>query len=537
VEEPRSASLPIDIRFAKLVPIDPESGETTTMRKYKAKLETERGRGFKPEEWEQVKSGLNTTLVEAKGRTNPRTIAKRLGLEAGRHFRWNGQRWTNIAQSGIFARVWKASPVKLSDGSVQVQVLAQESPPRNLEYGIQKSLYTGNWEGELDFNYENILGGGESLGLKVRRGAKDPEPSVKIQFSDDKFGMPHGYDAELFSDYIAYEKPKPKIKKTAVDDEQSGDEKELSPVATTTEADAVSDEELTSEQEPMMASTPATITTDIVSEEESVPETVPEPESIIFNAAENTDDDAILSRRGLRFNLRSPVSRNLVERSSASTALERTTTRMGRHETIASGTLRLGPFIRNLPLGAKTSLITSVTSGTRIGSGDESSWKLLPYSSQVATARQIFPILTETISFPSGDNIKLAIETTMASSTKNQPLHEANAMGLAATVRGYSSSSNGPLSGSLFGTAEVRIPVTIPIQRVRFNQDAKVVLFGDWMYGFNAHGKNTGGTTRKSSIGVGLRKSVQGIPLKYDVSLNSEGKIGGFLGLGNDWDI
>jgi hypothetical protein len=100
---------------------------------------------LRAEEWDKIKSALNTTLVEAKGRTNPRTLSKRLGLEHGGHFKWDGQLWQNIAQSGIFARVWRASPVQMSDGSVQVQVVAQESPPRNLEYGIQKSLYTGNW--------------------------------------------------------------------------------------------------------------------------------------------------------------------------------------------------------------------------------------------------------------------------------------------------------------------------------------------------------------------------------------------------------
>ena len=145
VQEPKSADLPLDIRFAKLVPIDPDTGEITTMRKYKTKLEKRKGRLFKGDEWTKIKSQLNTTLIEAKGRTNPRTLSKRLGLKSGHHFKWDGHLWQRIAQSGIFTKVWKAQPVKMSDGSVQVQVLAQESPSKNLEYGIQKSLYTGNW--------------------------------------------------------------------------------------------------------------------------------------------------------------------------------------------------------------------------------------------------------------------------------------------------------------------------------------------------------------------------------------------------------
>ncbi len=126
VYEPRSADQPLDIRFAKLLPIDPDTGETTTMRKYKAKLEMRKRRPLRPEEWNKIKNELNTTLIEAKGRTNPRIISKRLGLKSGEHFRWDGQLWQNIAQSGIFTRVFKANPVKLNDGSVQFQVIAQE---------------------------------------------------------------------------------------------------------------------------------------------------------------------------------------------------------------------------------------------------------------------------------------------------------------------------------------------------------------------------------------------------------------------------
>ena len=141
------------------------------------------------------------------------------------------------------------------------------------------------------------------------------------------------------------------------------------------------------------------------------------------------------------------------------------------------------------------------------------------------------------------EEVKLAVETTFMSSTKHLPRHEANAAGLAAGVRGYSSSSNGSLSGFLSGSVEVRIPVTIPFQKEKLNQDGKVVLFGDWLLGMR---KNQLITTtsmdgdniiKRSSVGVGLRKSIQGIPLKYDVSVNKDGKLGAFVSLGQDWTI
>ena len=42
---------------------------------------------------------------------------------------------------------------------------------------------------------------------------------------------------------------------------------------------------------------------------------------------------------------------------------------------------------------------------------------------------------------------------------------------------------------------------------------------------------------RKSSVGVGVRKSIQGIPVKYDVCFTRDGKIGAFFGLGSDFDV
>ncbi len=345
-------------------------------------------------------------------------------------------------------------------------------------------------EGELDFNHQNILGGGETLGFTVRRGTKDPEPSVKIQFTDNKFGMEGGYDVQLFSEYIE------------IDQGEKGNQNEALEAA---------ESSVVNESPTMMDSS-------------------------------TYSDDEIRSRKGFRFNLRSPISSRILNRSSASTVLERTSTRTGRHETIASGTVGLGPIVRNLPLGAKTSILTSVTTGTRIGGEEDSSWRLFPFTSQVSTLRQLFPLFSETL-FVNNDFVKLAIETNFMSSTRHLPRHEANAAGLRARVRGYSSSLNGPLKASLYGSAEVRIPVTIPVQKEKINQDGKLVLFGDWMFGLKKTDLNAEEVDdirsfdSKSSIGVGLRKTVQGIPLKYDISLNKEGKVGTFVGLGHDWSI
>jgi hypothetical protein len=155
VQEPISSSIPMDIRFAKEVPIDPETGETTTRKRYREKLERAKGRPLRSEEWVAVADQLNTTLIESRGRTSANTLSKRLGLKAGNHFCWNGDRWQSIARSGIFSKIWRTSPVQMGDGTVQLQVLCQEAPPRNLEYGISKSLYTGNWVSSCIGNVNN----------------------------------------------------------------------------------------------------------------------------------------------------------------------------------------------------------------------------------------------------------------------------------------------------------------------------------------------------------------------------------------------
>lgn len=368
----------------------------------------------------------------------------------------------------------------MSDGTVQLQVLAQEAPPRNLEYGITKSLYTGHWEGELDFKHDNLLGGGESLGFIVRRGAKDPEPTMILRFTDDKFGLKGGYDVELFSDNLA--------------------------------ADDV---------------------------DTSVPQTDINTDEHSLSASRDSTLDAPLNRRGLKFSLRGPVPSTYVQQSSASVSVERTMTKHGYHESIGSGTLTLGPFLRMLPLGARTSVTTTTTSGARLAEkGTENAFSVLPYTSGTVISRQVFPLLTETYASANGGRIKLALQQTIFSATSNLPRHEAIAAGNAARVRGHSE-SNGSIDASITGSAEIRIPITIPFGRGTVQQDTSLVAFADWMGAKNKYmsGFNKDSLFRKSSYGMGIRKSVQGIPLKYDVTVTKDGKLGHFFGLGFDWDL
>jgi hypothetical protein len=455
VQEPKISTDPVKITICKEMVVD--EGELLTFRQYREKHEVRKT--FKHDRIE--KKDLNTTYVPTQGRTKPSRIAKALKLTPGKPFQWDGSRWQKITTSGIFSRILRASPERMSDGTVVLQVFATEPPPRHLEYGLAKSLYTGTWEGEVDFEHQNLFGGGETLGLMVRRGTKDAAPSVRLRYSDEHFGLEGGYDFEVFTDFLG--------------DDGGGE-----------------------------------------SNEDSA-------------APHEYDQDSLLSRKGTTFRLRNPISPKMIKNSLASASLERTSTRTGLHESIGSASLTLGPFRKLLPMDARSSISTTVTGGSRIGEKEDSETSslldvtILPYSSVSATARQVLPLTTQQ---EGRKPFTLALQHTIATSTFNLPRHEARAMGIGAQIRG--ASPDGSASSSLKGTAEVRVPITVPKLG-----NGSIVLFGDWFYVQKDHNSPF---YAKSSIGVGFRKNVQGLPLKYDICYSSEGKIKSMFGLGPDFD-
>lgn len=498
VEEPVVSALPVSLVFCKEMVIDHETGEPITFKKYAQKqqqanalLDRKRtgglgsrfrgsaGGGFKID-----RKNLNTTLVPTTGKTDPAKIARAMRLAPGEPFRWLDDRWAKIASSGVFSRILRASPEPATDGGVCLQIHAVEPPPRHLEYGIGKSVWTDSWEGEVDFDWRNVFGGGESVGVMVRRGTKDSSPSVRLRYGDDRFGLEGGYDLEAFSDFLG----------------------------------------------------------DTASDATDPPGTETGTET---GDGENGTGDSLLSRRGATLRLRNPIGPGTVTHSAASASLERTSTTTGELENIGSATITLGPFRTLLPMDARSSVTTTITGGTRVtGKADETSGPLaaaapkaepgfLPYSSASATTRQILPIA---VSSSFGDNdgnktppppITLALQHTLSLSTPNLPRHEARALGNSARIRGAKPDGGGACSVAR-GTTEIRVPVAAPVVGT-----GTVVLFGDW---FCLRKDADTPFCAKSSIGIGIRKNVQGLPLKYDVSYSSEGKIKTMFGLGPDFD-
>jgi len=437
VQEPVSSVDPVAIICCRGMITDPSDGSLITMKQYERR---------KPEKVKIDKSSLNTTYVPSNsaGKTNPKRIASAMGLVSGQPFRWDARTWSRIQQSGIFRHILRAAPERMPDGTVQLQLFVEEPPQRDFGFGVGKSLYTEGWQGEVDFSAKNILGGGERLGIHVRKGTNDEDASYKLQFRDEKFGMPGGYDFQVFSDFIG---------------EDSGD-----------------------------------------------------------SSGEDYDNDALLYRKGASVNLLQSYSIP----SEASFCFERTSTIGGRHESVGSSSLSIGPVGKQLPHGARTNIFGKATIGTRFNDTSSStlSEKLLPFRSFTATTRQTFPL-----AYFNKNPIILALQHAATISTPNLPRHEANAQGVACNIRGYKGKS-GRVSTSLVGTTELRVPLP-------YLDDTKVVFYGDWC---TSQATCTSSFTGRHSIGIGFRKGVQGMPLKYDISYTRDGKINGFLGFGPDFE-
>lgn len=483
VQEMAVSQTPVDIVFCKEMVIDGETGDLMTFRQYRDKkrkeLEKKLGgsckRLPKTEDLKLKRKDMNTTFIRTTGRTKASRIAQAMKLNPGRPFQWIDDRWKKIATSGVFDQILQNSPQPTGDGGICLQVYVTEPPPRHLEYGISKSVWTNSWEGEVDFDWRNVFGGGESVGVLVRRGTKDPSPSVRIRYCDDKFGLEGGYDIEAFSDFLGDGLIHSKKKKEVARNDKNAKNGDDLP-----------------------------------------------------NSFSNFNEDSLFSRKGAMFRLRNPISPTIIENTVASASVERTSTYTGRSENIGSASLTLGPFRKLLPFEARSSVSTTITGGTRVLSKtyDDAFGRLLPYSLTSTNTKQILPIFSSSRADKSAP-ITIALQHTVSLSTHNLPRHEAKAMANSAQIRGVC--ADGIASSTVKGTTELRIPVTIP--RIG---TGSFVLFGDW---FCVQKNLQSSFYSKSSIGVGIRKPIQGLPVKLDLSYSSEGKFKPMFGLGVDFDV
>ena len=262
------------------------------------------------------------------------------------------------------------------------------------------------------------------------------------------------------------------------------------------------------------------------------------------------------SRRGLTVRFPRLLSRRI--RGSASIEKTAARTAAGEHDHLIHSSFDIGPYYQKLPSNGRSSVQATANIGGKLDLSKaqkgiaDTLRGLTPYSSYAATMRQIIPLGSS----PTAANkppITLALQHRGTASTSELPQHEALAIGFAARVRGYSPRMNGPLSSSVVGTAEIRIPVTLPANNLV--NDGSVLIFSDWMaasrwtirdiknkvksktVGSSASAPLLSKPMRKASAGIGLRSVLQGIPVKVDFTITDDGKIGANMALGMDFNV
>ncbi|KAL7553343.1 hypothetical protein ACHAWF_016627 [Thalassiosira exigua] len=502
------------------------------------------------------------------GRTRPSKIARMVKLVPGSHFCIFPDRWSRLAsfpgsalfgisgstqrgKSEIFSTIHAIRPVptSLEGDTVELEIIASENKPYvSLEYGVTKSLYTDQWEGELDLKHGNVFGGGEVATLTARKGRmgmrkKDPQSNNwdegvmggplnwKASIKDDCLGgSDAGYDFEVYRDHVGV-----------------GGNEVVKPID---DGDGPPDEIMISKQRGQV----------------------------------NKEGQPL--RTGASMKLRLPQMKNpLFVPRVISARFERVDPfgKSDHAQCMASASTDFGTHQQNWEISSRyvrSAISATATAGTKwnAGKSDSSSvnGRSLPYATGTIVSEQILPLNRETGHLPPAH---IAVRHAVSASTRHLPRHDAISLGLSSRIRGYKSNhqqsnksqnskkrpeeneqnmfhslkqllqgGNGDqfqqpiaLSKTISGTVEVRIPFErFPMQDKQGSLGrGTFVMFGDWSMAqaqppFEEE-PNLRGLFRNSSIGVGLRKAVQGLPLKVDACITEHGTKGVFFGIGRDF--
>ena len=494
-----------------------------------------------------------TTIKEVSGRTRPSKIASIVKLKPGSHFRIIPELWSELAASGpgginqrrrgnspaLFSTIHAVRPIPTSDGAntVDVEVIATENKPYlSVEYGVTKSLYSDKWEGELDMKHSNAFGGGEVATVNVRKGRgtssgqKEEESGIvrsvsggplswRFSIKDEYLaGSDAGYDLEVLRDHVGV----------------SGHER-------------ISSKGLE------------------LNENEEQP-----------------NDECSPLRTGATMRLRLPRTRLSFLPKTISTKLERVDpfSENDSAQCIASMSTDIGPYHHNWKVFSRPIRSTFTAIGTaggrwnaknKTGESNDKDASTLQYATGTITSQQTMPLCSE--SSRSVPPVDLAIRHVISASTRHLPRHEAILLGLSsARIRGYKYNYQQPsvihrpekgkeaeeksmmqvlkqfvqgsseyqfrppiaISKAITGTMEVRIPFNRVVKESVFGSGT-FVLFGDWCLAQaqpSVSSEEPPELCRHASMGIGLRKVVQGLPLKMDACVTEHGTKGIFFGIG-----
>ena len=438
--------------------------------------------------------GSEAVYSRSQGRTSPNKLARMLRMDSGSPLQLNPTIISELAafptdkrkQSALFSKIHAVRPVPTSKtDEVEVEMVVSENKPYTaLEYGITKSLYTNEWEGELNAKNTNAFGGGEVVTVKICKGRSklggDGKPNIRglmngqsnwrISLRDDYLGDDSGYELDLFQGDI---------------DEGSS----CRPIRTGSS---------------MKVNVPRSMGERFILPVRTI--------SSRFEHIQETD------QRGAQ-------------------CVASVDTQLGQFES-AWGSVR-----------SSTSVVAKFGGKIDIGKGES---RVEPYVSCCAVSEQSSRL-------GRSRGMHLSLRNVVSTSSRHIPSHEAYQIGLSSRVRGYGynakrsrkhtrpkspvamlrdtlESCRGELvhpplslSSAISGSLEIRVPFDgLSHAASRITGDGNMVVFGDWCF---ASPTNTG-ASRYSSVGVGARKSLNGIPLKIDACLTEHGTKGVFFGLG-----
>jgi len=445
------------------------------------------------------------------GRTRPLKVGKMVGITPGSHFRIIPQRWSRIVASGggifqgqsrgsksaIFSTIHAVRPTPEEDGSVSVEIIASENKPFvSMEYGVTKSLYSDQWEGEFDLKHANAFGGGEVAAFNVKKGrdVKNGPTSWRMSISDDTIGDA-SYDFELFTDHV-------------------GVTKDTETVTSTTKRNGAT----------MRLRLPQMVLPRSVSasfEQISGMTTLKTP----MQSASMTIDVGPMNflRSGL-----SAVLTGGVQMSGDATNVE-----------AKSGKSCMKPYFRG---SATSQKIMSLFRSPLDSRDDKANVDL--------AVRNVASISTKHL--PRHEAILLGVSSRVRGYRYNSNTSANNGGNWASFLQRNNENVRPPIavSNSISGSIELRLPFS-PFSKVdgaankTFNHqssivEGNIVAFGDWAFSQAqndlAEGKDlTEKFLRYSSMGIGYRKVTQGIPLKVDAVITEHGTGGLFFGIGRDF--
>ncbi|GMH81329.1 hypothetical protein TL16_g08896 [Triparma laevis f. inornata] len=327
IEPKLTKSKPLIIQGMKEV-IDLGLNKTQSIKSYKKEL-LKKNQKIP----DNLMAGLNTTYVPVKCKTKANTILKGMNLKPGETFKWDNNIWRQLENNINFEHI-KAKISSSNSEEVRIDVTVVEKPSRNLEYGVNKNLYSGEWEGECYFGHSNFLGGFERLGVEGKRGGEmimRGEIGWRVKYGDDNLGKKGGYELNIFNDFIASTQQESSEMFKVVNNFG------LPKIPTSL---------------PGLNSLKGRL---FKAEEEDVTDTTDITESSPFSSDSETSTPPLnknpndtFARRGVSYTLKKPFTR-IFTNSEITTSLEQTENYNGDREYLGQVNVELGPVVSDLP--------------------------------------------------------------------------------------------------------------------------------------------------------------------------------------------